>query len=248
MLENPDVRWRQRLQSFRKAFAHLSKAAVTAQERKLSELEQQGLIQAFEFTHELAWNTLKDFLESRGATGLYGSKDVTREAFAKGLIQEGENWMAMIQSRNQTSHTYNEEIAAEIARAILSRYVPEFENLYPPIYRIGKQGTMKSDHGLSDQAVAKVIRVLACFPQVEKAVLFGSRAKATHKRGSDIDLALVGRGLNWLVVGKIDDALDDLLLPYRFSLVIFGEKTDAAVAAHIRRVGRTLFERELALA
>ena len=68
MPQNPDVRWRQRLQSFRKAFGQLSKAAATARQRELSALEQQGFIQAFEFTHELAWNTLKDFLESRGAT------------------------------------------------------------------------------------------------------------------------------------------------------------------------------------
>lgn len=127
MAQNPDVRWRQRLQSFRKAFGQLSKAAVIAGQRELSDLERQGLIQAFEFTHELAWNALKDFLESRGATGLYGSKDATREAFAKGLIEEGETWMAMIQSRNRTSHTYNEETAAEIAKAILSNYVKEFE-------------------------------------------------------------------------------------------------------------------------
>ena len=66
MLQNPDVRWRQRFQSFRKAFTQLKAAADLAKQRKLSELEQQGLIQAFEFTHELAWNTLKDFLESRG--------------------------------------------------------------------------------------------------------------------------------------------------------------------------------------
>lgn len=127
MAQNPDVRWRQRLQSFRKAFGQLSKAAATAGQRELSDLERLGLIQAFEFTHELAWHTLKDFLESRGAAGLYGSKDATREAFAKGLIEEGETWMAMIQSRNRTSHTYNEETAAEIAKAILSNYVKEFE-------------------------------------------------------------------------------------------------------------------------
>jgi len=126
MPKNPDVRWRQRLQSFRKAFGQLSKATATASERELSDLEQQGLIQAFEFTHELAWNTLKDFLESRGATDLYGSRDATREAFAKGLIEDGDAWMAMIQSRNQTSHTYNEDTADEIAEAILSSYVKEF--------------------------------------------------------------------------------------------------------------------------
>jgi nucleotidyltransferase substrate binding protein (TIGR01987 family) len=115
------------LQSFRKAFGQLSKAAATATERELSELEQQGLIKAFEFTHELAWNTLKDFLQSRGATDLYGSRDATREAFAKGLIEDGDAWMAMIQSRNRTSHTYNQDTADEIANAILSSYVKGFE-------------------------------------------------------------------------------------------------------------------------
>src|SRR5437764_9647399 len=111
MPQDPDVRWRQRFQSFRKALTVLRAAADLAKQKRLSELEQQGLIQAFEFTHELAWNTLKDFLESRGATNLYGSKDPTREAFAKGLIGNGEEWMAMIQSRNRSSHTYNENIA-----------------------------------------------------------------------------------------------------------------------------------------
>lgn len=126
-MKNPDVRWRQRLQSFRKAFGQLSKAAALANERKLSDLEQQGLIQAFEFTHELAWNTLKDFLESRGQSGLYGSKDATRAAFAKGLIADGEAWMAMIKSRNDSSHTYNEDTANEMAAAITSSYLPQFD-------------------------------------------------------------------------------------------------------------------------
>lgn len=126
MAKIPDVRWRQRFQSFGKAFAQLSAAADLAKQRKLSDLEQQGLIQAFEFTHELAWNILKDFLESRGAANLYGSKDATREAFAKGLIANGAEWMAMIQARNRSSHTYNEKTAHEVASAILASFVPEF--------------------------------------------------------------------------------------------------------------------------
>lgn len=89
--QNPDIRWRQRFQSFGKAFAHLTAATELARQRKFSDLEQQGLIQAFEFTHELAWNTLKDFLESRGATGLYGSKDAIREAFRGGLMSKVTN-------------------------------------------------------------------------------------------------------------------------------------------------------------
>ena len=126
-LKKKDVRWRQRFQNYRKAFSQLSNAAALAQQRELTELEQQGLIQAFEFTHELAWNTLKDFLESRGRSNLFASKDATREGFAAGLIENGDAWMQMIENRNETTHTYNEEIADEIAEAILSLYVPQFE-------------------------------------------------------------------------------------------------------------------------
>jgi len=79
--------------------------------------------------------------------------------------------------------------------------------------------------------------VLERFPAVEKALLFGSRAKGVHNRGSDIDLTVVGPGLSWRSLGKIEDALDDLLLPYKFSLIIYNDKTDSAIAAHIRRVG-----------
>lgn len=127
MVQTPDVRWRQRFQSFRKALSQLAAARALAEQRKLSELEQQGLIQAFEFTHELAWNVLKDFLESRGASNLYGSKDATREAFARSLIASGDAWMDMIAARNRSSHTYNEKTAQEVASAILSTFVPEFE-------------------------------------------------------------------------------------------------------------------------
>ena len=127
------------MQSFRKAFGQLSKAAAVASQRELSDLEQQGLIKAFEFTHELAWNTLKDFLESRGTMNLYGSRDATREGFAKGLVEDGDAWMEMIQSRNRTSHTYNEETAKEIAEAILSSYVQQFEKFLGKFTELEKQ-------------------------------------------------------------------------------------------------------------
>jgi nucleotidyltransferase substrate binding protein (TIGR01987 family) len=126
MAQNPDVRWRQRFANFNKAFAQLSKGAATAQERELNEMERQGLIQAFEFTHELAWNTLKDFLEPTGATNLFGSVNATRAAFAAGLIENGEAWMEMIENRNLTTHTYDERTADKITSAILSSYVAEF--------------------------------------------------------------------------------------------------------------------------
>ena len=103
---------------------------------------------------------------------------------------------------------------------------------------------MNPKHGLPEETIAQIVTTLAEFPQVEKAVLFGSRAKGTHKRGSDIDLALIGTTLDWLTAGRIDGALDDLPVPYRFSVIVLNERTDSAVAAHIQRVGIPLFQRQ----
>lgn len=125
----PDIRWVQRFNHFLKALSQLEGAVQLAQERPLSKLEEQGLIQAFEYTHELAWNTLKDFLENRGARNLYGSKDATREAFKLGLIENGDVWMDMIKSRNLTSHTYNESTATTIVTAVFNAYFTEFVSL-----------------------------------------------------------------------------------------------------------------------
>jgi predicted nucleotidyltransferase len=102
---------------------------------------------------------------------------------------------------------------------------------------------MTTNHGLASNTLAQITGVLMAFAPVEKALLFGSRAKGTHKPGSDIDLALVGPHLNWATVGRISSALDDLPIPYRFSVIMFYERTDSEVAAHIRRVGIPLFER-----
>ena len=102
---------------------------------------------------------------------------------------------------------------------------------------------MKPLHGLPQPVIQRIAAVLANFPELEKAVLFGSRAKATHKPGSDIDLALYGASLDWRIVGRIYDALDDLYLPYRFSLITHDPNLDPEVAAHIQRVGIPLFHR-----
>lgn len=134
-----DIRWIQRLAHYRRALAKLQDAVRLAQQRPLSELEQQGLIQAFEYTHELAWNTLKDFLESRGVRNLYGSRDTTRESFRQGLLANGEVWMKMIESRNLTSHTYNESVAEKVVSAILNLYFPEFDNLCTQLERLAAE-------------------------------------------------------------------------------------------------------------
>ena len=129
-MKNKDIRWIQRFDNYSKALAKLKSAVELAKERELSELEKQGLIQAFEYNHELAWKTVKDFLNEKGNKEIYGSKDAIREAFKYGLLKNGEIWMDMIKSRNDSSHTYNEETANEIVDAILNYYYAEFEKLF----------------------------------------------------------------------------------------------------------------------
>lgn len=124
-----DIRWQQRFYNYNRALAELGEAVELSQIRKLTKLESQGLIQAFEYTHELAWKTLKDFIEERGNSQIFGSRDATREAFSLGLISQGEVWMSMVNSRNQTSHTYDESTAQQIVALILNDYYPQFKLL-----------------------------------------------------------------------------------------------------------------------
>jgi len=121
-----DIRWIQRFNHFKKALNQLTKFI---EKGKLNELEQQGVIQSFEYTYELAWNTLKDYFEHQGETGIHGSRDAFRLAFKRGLIEDGETWMDMIESRALTTHTYNEDIAKDIANNIFNRYFSEFQTL-----------------------------------------------------------------------------------------------------------------------
>jgi len=122
-----DIRWKQRLGNFTAASSRLGEAMDLAGKRALSDLEKQGLIQAFEFTHELAWNLMKDWFEYQGATDITGSRDATRRAVATGLVSDGAVWMEMIRSRNESSHTYNLDIAERIVSAVVGSYWPALE-------------------------------------------------------------------------------------------------------------------------
>ena len=126
------MRWHQRLENFSTALNQLRSAVLTARQRSLSDL---GLIQSFEFTHELAWNVMKDYFEYQGNPQITGSRDAAREAFRRGLITDGDSWMEMIKSRNQTTHTYNRVIADEILKKTVETYFPLFEALLSKMER-----------------------------------------------------------------------------------------------------------------
>lgn len=116
--ESTDIRWQQRLNNFESALSQLKEGLDSQAARPLNPMETQGLIKAFEFTHELAWNVMKDFFADQGNASISGSRDAFREAFSKGLIENGDIWMESIKSRNQTSHTYNESVANKIVSRI----------------------------------------------------------------------------------------------------------------------------------
>ena len=127
-MSNEDIRWIQRLNHYGNGLDKLKDAMEIASERDLSELEKIGVIKVFEFTYELAWNVLKDFFESLGETGIRGSKDAFSLAFNRGLMPEG-TLVKMIESRNQTTHTYNQETANKIFHEICENYYAVFEQL-----------------------------------------------------------------------------------------------------------------------
>ncbi|MGB4850220.1 MAG: nucleotidyltransferase substrate binding protein [Saprospiraceae bacterium] len=118
-----DIRWIQRFSNYRKALSKLNEAIDLSKERELSELEQQGLIQAFEFTFDLSWKTLQDLLRERERPNSSGGPSVIIEQAVKdGYIKDEEGWKELKKSRELTSHTYNEDTADEIAENIVQLY------------------------------------------------------------------------------------------------------------------------------
>ncbi len=124
-----DIRWVQRFSNYQSALSQLKDGIELYNERELSLIEKQGLIQAFEFTHELAWKVLKDYLEYQSAIKIRGSRDAVKESFKIDLINDGQTWIEMIETRNNTSHTYDKEIAENTVIEIVDKYFSEFIGL-----------------------------------------------------------------------------------------------------------------------
>ncbi|OAQ38143.1 nucleotidyltransferase [Pedobacter psychrophilus] len=156
-----DIRWQQRFSNYRKALNQLSqnigyiKASYENLDfedeevfeevtKSIADILKQGLIQSFEFTHELAWKVMQDFAEDQGNAEIRGSKDATRYAAQVNLITNAQEWMNMILSRNETSHTYNAETADEIFKIVIKVYYPLFVNFENKIEHIinGNQGKL----------------------------------------------------------------------------------------------------------
>jgi nucleotidyltransferase substrate binding protein (TIGR01987 family) len=121
-----DIRWVQRFENYKKAHSRVEGLVQLSLTRGLNDTEKLALIKCFELTFELAWNVMKDYLSGMGITGIIGSKGAIRGAFSNDLLDDGQLWMKMIESRNDATHTYNEEIAEEIVKEIIEHYYKAF--------------------------------------------------------------------------------------------------------------------------
>jgi nucleotidyltransferase substrate binding protein (TIGR01987 family) len=126
---NPDVRWKQRFENYEKAFRLLREALGRVDH--LSDLEKEGTVQRFEFTVELAWKTLRDYLEHTGMVLDQNTpKNVIKQAFAAKIISDGQLWIDILDCRNRLSHTYDEAAFDQAVREIAKRFLSAFEELY----------------------------------------------------------------------------------------------------------------------
>ncbi|HOT15952.1 MAG TPA: nucleotidyltransferase substrate binding protein [Bacteroidales bacterium] len=121
-----DIRWQQRFINFNKAFKQLERFM---EHDNLNEMEEQGLIKAFEYTYELSWKTLQDLLKEKRYIDIVGPKPVIEQSFQDGYITDGHGWMKMHVSRNLSSHTYDQQTANEIISGIKNEYFILLKNL-----------------------------------------------------------------------------------------------------------------------
>ena len=127
MENHKDIRWRQRFTNFEKAYNQFMEAMDNYS--SLSVLEKEGLIQRFEYTFELAWKLMKDYMESQGVTTKF-PRDVIKNAFHYEMVDVGEIWMDMLEKRNLLAHTYDENNFDEALYKIREEYLDEMQKFY----------------------------------------------------------------------------------------------------------------------
>lgn len=127
---NNELRWKQRFQNFENAFNTLTRIISRYDSQPEDEVVQMAMVQAFEFSYELAWNCMKDYLENEGFFEITNPKQTIRTAFQSKLIQDAEAWMLAIKKRNLASHTYNQILLEETVSYIKNEFYPLASKLY----------------------------------------------------------------------------------------------------------------------
>ena len=230
------IRWQQRYLNLKKSFVHLSSAVS---QNNLNNIELAGLIQFFEITFELAWKTMKDYLEAEGINAS-SPRDVIKQAFAFNVIKQGEIWLDALDKRNLMTHTYQEEIASYAVNLIKSKYTQLFSDL---VNFLETKIFSTENYGFSLSEFLSMIHLFTLYPEVESVKIFGSRALGNYKPQSDIDLCLMGN-INLELLSKIKTHFSEKMkLPYSFDVVVYHQITDEAFQTHINSFGKIIYER-----
>jgi len=233
----------------------VSRGSKQYREKGLNEIEKQGLIQSFEYTFELAWNLMRDYLIYQGISEIRGSRDAIRLAFRYGLIENGRNSMNMLSARNLTSHTYNEKVIQYLLEQIAEIYYEELEMSLNKFLELefgivqkrrnmtSKSKTKREIFGLSDKTLEKLKSVFSKYAEIEKAILYGSRAKGNFSPGSDIDICIVAPEMSFSKYLEVLSDVDELDIPEKVDLTKY-ELLDESIKEHIRRVGKEIYRCE----
>lgn len=224
------IRWQQRFVNFERAYLELKDAVALP---KYSKLERGGLIQVFEFTFELSWKTLKDYLESQGVIAL-SPREIFKEAFSLGLLQDVEVWLDALEKRNILSHTYDEEIAYLSEGLIKNKYFSSITTLYESL----KAKIAEPIFGIDLKTLNHILGALLAYPQLAQAKVFGSRAMGNAKLHSDIDLCLYG-ALSLDDAAKIKAGLESSI-PYSCDIVVY-DLLSPELKAHVDQFGKALY-------
>ena len=129
-MENQGIRWKQRFQNLEKAYLKFQHALQAQAKEPQNELYQMALVQAFEFTFELGWKTVKDFLVYSGVKGVSLPRDVIKQGFHFQVIEDGQLWIDMMQDKNLMAHTYSEENAQKALAKITGQYSDGIRQVY----------------------------------------------------------------------------------------------------------------------
>lgn len=233
MNASKDTRWYQRFENLERAFSLLQDAAGR---QSLSDLEAEGMVQRFEYTFELAWKTLKDFLELQGFSVAY-PREVIKTAFQVGLIGMGDAWLEMLDRRNEAAHTYDRQRFLEITNAIRTTFLPALTALMDRLRQ--EQGRF----GLSPAHLEAIVAVLRDFREVDRAVVFGSRAMGTFKTGSDIDVCVFGKHADSELAARVERVLNErTATPFRVDVLAYDGIDSVSLRQHIDQVGVSILQ------
>ncbi|MGB6016934.1 MAG: HI0074 family nucleotidyltransferase substrate-binding subunit [Nodosilinea sp.] len=230
-----NLRWVQQFQNFDDAYQTFGRVFERYQVSPNDEVIQIALIQAFECNFEIAWKTMKYFLEYEGYSGVSNSKQTVRIAFQAGLVTNPKGWMAAIARNSMTNHVYNTVVLQETISFIQN----EFRHLVQALH---SELSKAMSYGLSDQQLKEIIQFIAAYPPVKEAILFGSRALGTYKPASDVDIAIKGAGATSALATRLKfDIEADTYLPYFFDVVAYSRITNAALKRHIDKEGISIY-------